>query len=477
MSVYSHGDKREGKDADEKKAGKDMGKTIEKGLADAGKAMSKLFGSLGGSEKKWQSKGEGQKLGGGAPDGSAPPQAQAQPRGASASQRAPPTPAARPVAGTSGPPADKAALAAAAEARLAKLNQPKSASAAKSAALGRHRTFAPSEPSAGAGFDPTQPQFISLSTARSGADVDDAIAAERLAGASAEERWHEQAVRPAAAREAEADAALLVQLVDMGFNRDDAERALLAAGNEMEGAIGILSGEAEGPGFVAGANRAASDDGKGGRNETGERMRAEPLAPVDAPAATLDDVAELVAAAAAAPDGGASAAGLALVHKLLSNVAAQPHEAKFRRVRLTNPKIAEVLVGAPAARRLLHAAGFAPDSSDEFLDLAHDTSAEQPRAAPRELVQTLGAVAAGLARLPGSATTPPPAAAAAPSHAARGAQTAAAEPRNAAVYRVRDGGARAHLFDVPDDFYEIGPAEAKVCAPRECSRSVHAFAA
>ena len=46
--------------------------------------------------------------------------------------------------------------------------------------------------------------------------------------------------------------------------------------------------------------------------------------------------------------------------KLLSNVAKEPTNAKFRRIRMTNPKIAAALQ-APAALEFLALAGFEDD--------------------------------------------------------------------------------------------------------------------
>jgi len=444
MPVYSQGD---GRDTEDRGAGKpkDVGKQIEKGLADAGKAMGKFFGGFAGSEKKWQSKGEGHRLG--ADDAQQTPRPPAQQPRATATSGGP-APARAPHApnaggrggGGSGPPvqsADKAAMAAAAEARLAKLNQPRS-STAKAQQATRYRSFAPAEPSSlGAGSDPIRAQFTSLNSGRSAADVDDALAAEKKAGGEAEGRWREAGhTGPAAAAAVvEADDALVVQLFEMGFDRDDAVQALCAAANDLEVAIAILS------------------DGQGAAEEG---RQAAPPSPVAAAAAVsqstvtplppptplsegedgLSLVSSLMSSKVERARAQSIAAALGVVHKLLGNLAEKPGEAKFRRIRRTNPKIRAVLDAAPGSERLLLAAGFECDATGEFLDFAAE-------AGESKLAEALGAVSAGLAQLADGSIP-----------------LVAPEVRNTLVFRLAEG-VSASSFDVPDDFYEIGPAEAK----------------
>lgn len=59
---------------------------------------------------------------------------------------------------------------------------------------------------------------------------------------------------------------------------------------------------------------------------------------------------------------------LEMVHKLTYNTAVQPHETKFRRVRLTNPKVKEVLGDCPGALEAMQALGWAVDEAEpEFM--------------------------------------------------------------------------------------------------------------
>eukprot|EP00966_Prymnesium_polylepis_P096501 2236037-Prymnesium_polylepis.1 len=77
---------------------------------------------------------------------------------------------------------------------------------------------------------------------------------------------------------------------------------------------------------------------------------------------------------AAAGASGATATALAkdvgILVKLLRNPAEQPAEAKFRKIRTTNPTIARVLTHS-GARDLLRACGFV-GGADEFLELGDD---------------------------------------------------------------------------------------------------------
>jgi hypothetical protein len=455
MSVYSRGDgdsSKKDKDKD-----KDIGKQLEKGLYDVGKSIGGFFSGLGGSDKKWKSKGEGQTLGGGgsaSADASRAPVKPRQSASAPAQQaQAQAQPAVVQAHQSAGPPADKAALAAAAEARAAKL-APTQQSAAKRKAAAGYRSFAPAEPappSSGGGFDPTRAQFNSLATARSAVDVDAAIDAERRAGHDAEARWRASA-QPAAGAPVEPDRALVAQLMEMGFESGDAAQALAATANELEQAVALLSdgGAPEGGGA-----------GGGGAPSWGEPPMGSSSALADAgePGDVEGDVSELVLLAAAGGDEGGAA--LALIAKLIGNVAEHPAEPKYKRIRRTNPRVGAVLGAAPAAERLLIAAGFVLDPTGEFYDCVLPADDARFRAA-------FAAVTAALAQLavpaaPAVATRAQ--AASQPDPTAESSPLRAPEPRNMVVYRLpeRDQGlAAAARFDVPDDFYEIGAAEAKV---------------
>jgi len=64
--------------------------------------------------------------------------------------------------------------------------------------------------------------------------------------------------------------------------------------------------------------------------------------------------------------------------KLLANIVAQPTEAKFRKIRTTNPKIG-ALLATRGVRAILIGAGFVEEG--EFLVLPEAASAEGPEAA------------------------------------------------------------------------------------------------
>lgn len=53
-----------------------------------------------------------------------------------------------------------------------------------------------------------------------------------------------------------------------------------------------------------------------------------------------------------------------LIHKLSYNAACSPNESKFRRVRLSNPKIKEVLADCPGALEAMEALGWAMDEAE-----------------------------------------------------------------------------------------------------------------
>lgn len=53
-----------------------------------------------------------------------------------------------------------------------------------------------------------------------------------------------------------------------------------------------------------------------------------------------------------------------LIHKLTYNAACSPTESKFRRVRLSNPKVKEVLADCPGALEAMEALGWAMDEPE-----------------------------------------------------------------------------------------------------------------
>ncbi|KAG2496890.1 hypothetical protein HYH03_005289 [Edaphochlamys debaryana] len=58
-----------------------------------------------------------------------------------------------------------------------------------------------------------------------------------------------------------------------------------------------------------------------------------------------------------------------MIHKLVYNAAVQPKEDKFRRVRLSNPKVKQVLGDVPHALEAMAALGWTPEEAegDSFL--------------------------------------------------------------------------------------------------------------
>jgi len=470
MSVYSRGDKDRDSRDEKPKKDEDVGKKIEKGLADASKAVGKLFSgigdSLGGKEKKWEKKGGGQRLGGGSDvaserqsSGVARPESRG---GSSSTAGAPPQTTSCPAAPapSNAPRADAAALAAAAEARASKKQPAKISAARRQAALANAsspqppRPPSPPPPSDGS-FDPTRAQFTSLAAPRSVHDVEAAVSAEARSAAEKEERWRQAGADPSPT----ADPTVVDQLVAMGFDRDASTHALVAAAGSVDGAVELLSSQHE---ASHGADGSAGDVGGGGASRTNVASAAPsaPIAQRDAPAppapasspgppqvepsaadarAAVDEL--CAAAAAGAP---AVATGLALLHRVLGNLASNPSEPKYRRLRRTNAKIGEMLCASPQFERVLGACGFAADASGEFLDFPAPGGAHA--AACVEVVRgTHRAVSSALVTTAG---TPP--------------AGAPAESRSAAVY-VLDGSslAAAATFDVPDEFFEMDSAEAK----------------
>lgn len=483
MSVYSHGDRdRDGRDDRAKKGDEqDVGKKLEKGIADAGKAVGKLFkglgDSLGGAEKKWEKKGGGQKLGStseGRPSEGARPSSRGQPppAGQAAAVAEPRAPHA--------PRADAAALAAAAEARAAKQQPAKMSAARRHAAQASAASSTGAQPSssqppastpppssASGGFDPTRAQFTSLAAPRSVHDVEAAVSAEARAAAEKEERW-----QAGGAGQTAVDPSSIEQLEAMGFARESAAHALAAANGSLEGAVELLSEEAAGGSAHGGVARG----GEGGAVHAAAAPSPPPppLQPAPVAAAAQQPSAEDATAAvsvltAAAPGSAAVAAGLALLQRVLGNLAANPSEPKYRRIRRTNAKIGEMLAASPAFERALLACGFAPDASGEFLDYPAPGEGDAQGALRAQVVrETLEALGAGSVGADGPVPAPSPSGAApAPSPP----RAPPPEPRSAAVWQL-DGStlAAAATFDVPDDFFEMEPSEAKVRGSRRVPR-------
>ena len=100
-----------------------------------------------------------------------------------------------------------------------------------------------------------------------------------------------------------------------------------------------------------------------------------PQALADAAAATVADVGPLVNRLAVSADGGAA---LALLRTLVRNVRTNPADPKYRRVRLSNPRIAAALSRSPDALALLVACGFALDAAHEHAQMSEAAAADAP---------------------------------------------------------------------------------------------------
>merc|ERR1719240_1341984 len=89
---------------------------------------------------------------------------------------------------------------------------------------------------------------------------------------------------------------------------------------------------------------------------------------------------------------------LEMLGKMVANVAKAPAEMKYRKVRLSNPKVAEGLVYVPGARQFLHAIGWQLVEG-EFLELAVEgDGAAQAQAQVAHVQQLAEASAAAIAQ-------------------------------------------------------------------------------
>merc|ERR1719162_2754047 len=84
-----------------------------------------------------------------------------------------------------------------------------------------------------------------------------------------------------------------------------------------------------------------------------------------------------------------------LFRKLLQNVADNPQEPKYRRLRLTNARIAALIEKVPKTREMLEASG--------WISAEEGTSLELPASASLELLNTI----VGALPVPASASTGP----------------------------------------------------------------------
>ena len=318
MSVYRQGERRDEPEQEKNPLDK-MGQEIEKTFDKMGKAFNGLFTS---KEKKWEKKGSGHTLGDASSAG-----------GSSASHAAASRQAPVPVAPRVQDPAAARranALADAAAARAAGGGRPKPAAGGQ----------APARPAAAARPEPARP--------------------------------------PVGRSTAEPSAEALALLAEMGFAPSDARAALLACGGNAEEAIEMLSTSQvpaqpappvqtvqPAPAAPAAPPAQPASPARAGADEAEMELRIatlmsmlgsatnSPTEPAGAEAAVDRACADLGRSA-----GYEAAAPLALLARLLSNIAANPTDPKFRRVRLTNPKIGGVLGAHPDACAALAGCGW-----------------------------------------------------------------------------------------------------------------------
>lgn len=264
---------------------------------------------------------------------------------------------------------------------------------------------------------------------------------------------------------AEADPALVTQLVEMGFDAASARAALLATGQQLEPALDLLaSGQVPPPQAQAAAppvrqQTSGSYSGGGTADAGGAEAALRVVATTPMPPAGGDGLRRAMEAALEQLVLAGGAASLPLLLKLVSNVANAPDEPRFRKVRLTNPKIAaSVTDGAafPAAPRLLAYCGFAPADDGESVALDDAAAHDGARLAEAAvLLQTW-------AELPQGQLPPPP-----------------LGPLDVCVL-LNDGGGGGGMGgladNLPSDFYELSGAEAKALMQASAARKADEMA-
>mmetsp|Transcript_18412 Transcript_18412/g.60199 ORF Transcript_18412/g.60199 Transcript_18412/m.60199 type:complete len:422 (+) Transcript_18412:900-2165(+) len=211
--------------------------------------------------------------------------------------------------------------------------------------------------------------------------------------------------------------------VEMGFDAASARTALAASGGDVEAAISLLASGAIGPDISPAAPPPAV------AAPAAEVLRVDVPADSGARLAAAHEAASLLAA-----DGAAAAPALGLLSKLVANVLGAPAEPKYRKVRLSNPKIAAALGASPAAHALLQLCGFRLAEGGDFAELAEVEAAD---------TGALEECAALLAQAEEWAT-----------HAEAG-------PSDVRVFFAPDGAAAARPADLGDDFYRLTADDAR----------------
>eukprot|EP00900_Chrysochromulina_parva_P003175 jgi/Chrpa1/12859/Chrysochromulina_OHIO_Genome00001039-RA len=279
---------------------------LGKGMEDMAKGISSLFGG-GSKDKKWEKKGGGHTLGTAA-DAEAARQARmaSLDKAGAASSSSTPRQPARP------PPPAAAAAIAAAEARAAGGNQPRRA--------------------------PSAPAAPAVERGPSGAS-----------GGFAGPGRTTQAPEAKYASE-------ITMLQEMGFRADAAVRTLVACNGDIEQAVSVLSAD----------ESAASMPGGGGGGAAAAAVERMAML-AEASEASAEHAPALGMALAGMRGGGAC---LGIIRKLIGNVRDHPDDPKYRKVRLTNPKIAEALGGLLEGLALLSACGFTFDATGEYAEMS-----------------------------------------------------------------------------------------------------------
>lgn len=293
-------------------------KDIGDNIADAFDNMGKAFDNFfGGKEKKWEKKGGGHTLGTAA-DAEAARQARLAALSASGAGSSS-SAAAPPVRRP--PSAGVTAAAQAAEARLA-----------------------------GGGVANRAPRATAAATTAAPRQLDKELGLFPGQG-------HSLAPQPSFSAE-------VAMLEEMGFAAAAAREALAQCSGNVERAVELLSSSA-----VTGAAAAA---------EPPPQSAVSATAAAAAAAATPADVEAFATRLSAVPQGGAS---LQMVRKLVGNVRDAPSEPKFRKVRLTNPKVMSALGGRVDSIALLAACGFRLDASTEHAEMSDESAADAARLA------------------------------------------------------------------------------------------------
>lgn len=228
----------------------------------------------------------------------------------------------------------------------------------------------------------------------------------------------------------------VAQLTQMGFAADAARAALRQSGGDLERAVEHLSISADG-------GSAGQPPPPPAAASTPMGLSLSPAAIAAAVEATAADIPRLSDHLSAVPAGGTC---LQLLRKLVGNVRDAPSEAKFRKVRLSNAKIAAALGGRPEAMAFLCACGFTLDETGEHAEMGD--AAASNAAVLASACETLDAAVA---------------------QAANGGPPVPIGPVDLKVLVAPEGG-RIRQPEVGEDFFALTPAEAKAIMDANAAR-------